>query len=332
MPRAQVLRRNGQVQACEPCRLAKHRCDHTVPVCNRCQVRGKSESCVYHPAPMTKSRNPGEHSAERLHRILPEVRSPQETDSTSPVLSLTPSAYGSPATSLFKTPHRPHGSTSFSAVFNENQAQIGPELLQVDDDGLAREQNFEDDVRMSLATQTLAEFPTYLTCEHLLQRFSSLHDLFVSPKMIQHCTKSVWLAFGDVLNDVRRDEGLRKMARELFKNGRSAPCPDKEEPWVNWFCGSALRWEMIGVLFTFFGLSMMHRHDWDSIFNLPEQRGRSRRSASRRMMECANACLNLRNTEHSTTDLLVVLLKNISKLYSQIAGDECMYYPQKILS
>ena len=48
-------RRNGKLQACEPCRKGKLRCDHMMPKCGRCVKKGKSDKCVYHPAPLTKS-------------------------------------------------------------------------------------------------------------------------------------------------------------------------------------------------------------------------------------------------------------------------------------
>lgn len=50
-----TYRRNGKLQACEPCRKGKLRCDHMMPHCGRCLKRGKTEKCVYHPAPLTKS-------------------------------------------------------------------------------------------------------------------------------------------------------------------------------------------------------------------------------------------------------------------------------------
>ncbi|CZT25096.1 uncharacterized protein RCC_10825 [Ramularia collo-cygni] len=49
-------RRNGKLFSCEPCRRGKLRCDHTSPVCGRCAKRGKSDQCIYHPAPLTKPR------------------------------------------------------------------------------------------------------------------------------------------------------------------------------------------------------------------------------------------------------------------------------------
>ncbi|KAH8652093.1 hypothetical protein BX600DRAFT_88243 [Xylariales sp. PMI_506] len=57
-PAAQTLtekyRRNGKLQACEPCRRSKLKCDHTVPICGRCIKRKCIDKCFYHPSPLTQ--------------------------------------------------------------------------------------------------------------------------------------------------------------------------------------------------------------------------------------------------------------------------------------
>jgi chromatin structure-remodeling complex subunit RSC3/30 len=50
------IRCDGQLSSCEPCRKSKFQCDHSSPICTRCIRRGKSDSCVYHPAPLTRLR------------------------------------------------------------------------------------------------------------------------------------------------------------------------------------------------------------------------------------------------------------------------------------
>ncbi|KAI0017804.1 hypothetical protein F4780DRAFT_772083 [Xylariomycetidae sp. FL0641] len=59
-PKGHVLtgkyRRNGKLQSCEPCRKSKLRCDHVVPTCQRCIRRNCASKCIYHPGPLTKSR------------------------------------------------------------------------------------------------------------------------------------------------------------------------------------------------------------------------------------------------------------------------------------
>ncbi|GLA65772.1 hypothetical protein AtubIFM56815_002804 [Aspergillus tubingensis] len=51
-----LLRSNGVLSSCEPCRKSKIRCDHAAP-CGRCRRRRKPALCVYQPAPMSKHPN-----------------------------------------------------------------------------------------------------------------------------------------------------------------------------------------------------------------------------------------------------------------------------------
>lgn len=51
---ASASRKNGKQASCEPCRLGKVRCDHRMPVCDRCRRRNMSSDCWYHPAPLTR--------------------------------------------------------------------------------------------------------------------------------------------------------------------------------------------------------------------------------------------------------------------------------------
>ncbi|KAF2758840.1 hypothetical protein EJ05DRAFT_509736, partial [Pseudovirgaria hyperparasitica] len=69
-PPPPAYRRNGKLQACEPCRKAKLRCDHAVPACARCTRRNRADLCVYHPAPLTRPK-----SKPKSASTLPHVRS-----------------------------------------------------------------------------------------------------------------------------------------------------------------------------------------------------------------------------------------------------------------
>ena len=59
-----MLRKNGLVMSCEPCRKSKLACDHQMPTCGRCQRRRMEERCFYHPAPMTRKRTADEPCLE----------------------------------------------------------------------------------------------------------------------------------------------------------------------------------------------------------------------------------------------------------------------------
>ncbi|KAI0398101.1 hypothetical protein F5Y17DRAFT_464304 [Xylariaceae sp. FL0594] len=73
-------RRNGKLQSCEPCRKSKLRCDHVVPTCNRCVRRKCADKCVYHPNPLTKSRQTAEEEP-----LTPSTTTTIATGETPPV-------------------------------------------------------------------------------------------------------------------------------------------------------------------------------------------------------------------------------------------------------
>ncbi|KAI1299760.1 hypothetical protein F5Y03DRAFT_247221 [Xylaria venustula] len=60
-------RRNGKPRSCEPCRKIKTRCDHRIPTCGRCQSRGISPECFYHPAPLTRNSSGLGRAADKTH-------------------------------------------------------------------------------------------------------------------------------------------------------------------------------------------------------------------------------------------------------------------------
>ncbi|EPS29676.1 hypothetical protein PDE_04626 [Penicillium oxalicum 114-2] len=81
-------RRNGKPASCEPCRRDKVRCDHAVPICSRCQSRGISSRCLYHPAPMTRAK------ARRSHSVIEDVPFQRDVQAS----SITPARESAEAT------------------------------------------------------------------------------------------------------------------------------------------------------------------------------------------------------------------------------------------
>jgi hypothetical protein len=65
-------RRNVQLSSCEPCRVSKLRCDHTSPACGRCVRVGRAGLCVYHPAPMSRPKEPKPPAARKSRKRRPE--------------------------------------------------------------------------------------------------------------------------------------------------------------------------------------------------------------------------------------------------------------------
>lgn len=239
--------------------------------------------------------------------------------------------------SLFQKEVGQHETTRFSAVFFENQDSFGPVIDDVTNSSFQepnQESGQELDARrreywprMELAVDTLLNFPTARTCEKLVEGIHHIYDVWVSPIMIQQCLEQVWREYGDCLGDHRTRESVAIMANDLFLNDkkpRAMPETNDFERagWMNWFTGPLLRWEMVGILFSWAGMAFRHRQDWDPVFDLPEQQGRDRNSAAERMRECASACVRLCDDHSEISDIMVICMKNNVKLQSIIISDE----------
>ncbi|OQE27975.1 hypothetical protein PENFLA_c005G04232 [Penicillium flavigenum] len=344
-------RHNGQPQACEPCRKAKVRCDHTSPKCSRCVLR--SLDCIYHPAPMTKRRPPISHTPIEFDTTLPDLLTTQNVSSffqipteSSVGISLSPTDPSPAASSgltarssaskrnmLFQEQLGQHETTRFSAVFVENQDSFGAVMLDATNSNL-HELDREPDVmarsRVELAVRTLLNFPTARTCDMLMTGIHHIYDVWLSPTMIQQCLKQVWTEYASELGELRTRESVWKVANDLFLNHKrphSTPDCDLSSnsdhaSWMNWFGGPHLRWEMIGILFSWAGIAFRSKQEWDPVFDLPEQHGRNRNTAAEKMRECAAACIRLCEGNFEISDTMVICMKNSTRLQSIIISDE----------
>ncbi|KAJ8101644.1 hypothetical protein POJ06DRAFT_194479 [Lipomyces tetrasporus] len=329
MPQELRVRRNGQSQACEVCRLSKIRCDHATPVCGRCALRGLI--CVYHSAPMTRSRN----TTSRIE-TLPKKRS----YSYNPSLTLKeqqPSLHVNhrPAeTSVFVKAPTHYGTTRLSAVFSASQAgfdSVIPDTLDEDipasqvtagNFNLTTDRDAAKRAQVKQAGKILLSFPTPQTCEVLLQHLDTTIDIHVSPTMIRQCLQQVWSEYGCHLSHPRSTKRIMEMSSDLCQNGKSPIVLSDEVSWYNWFGGPYLRWEMIAVLYSYFGLAFKCLQEWDPVFELPELQGLDRNTAAEKMRVCAAECLKVcENIDTKMNDIMVIALKNTWKLHSMIAPE-----------
>lgn len=347
-------RHNGQPQACEPCRKAKIRCDHESPKCSRCALRNLN--CIYHPAPMTKRRPPTSHTPIHFNPTLPaDLLTTQNVSSTFHIpsessvgvaISLPPAELSPAASSgvtarssaskrnmLFQEQLGQHETTRFSAVFVENQDSFGAVMVDAtnsDYHELGREPDVMARSRVDLAVRTLLNFPSVRTCDMLLTGIYDLYDVWLSPTMVQQCLKQVWTEYASELGEPRTRESVFRVANDLFINQkRPHSMPDCEyaansdhASWINWFGGPHLRWEMIGILFSWAGIAFRCRQEWDPVFDLPEQHGRNRNTAAEKMRECAAACVRLCEGNFEISDTMVICMKNSTRLQSIIISDE----------
>ena len=332
MPKQRLTRRNGLPQACEECRRAKARCDHETPTCHRCAQR--RATCIYDPAPMSRQPRPRLAASDGVKPRNPDLEqghqalghSSQSSSSIQTPLSDIPAP--SPRRSLFKKPVIGYVTTQFNAVFLENQEKFcfNSMLSPIAGESVERDTAVMHDKpspssinhsKIQLGVDILRRFPTFRTQQAIMSFLDHYPDPWISPKMIRHCLSSTC----SELQHSRTAATLTKLSSEICANGETPIHSEGVDDWCNWFSGPRLRWEIIGILFTVFGMSFYSRQECDPVFSLAEQGGRNRKTAAVFMKVCADECLHMcRETE--INDMIVILTRNVGRLQNVLVGDD----------
>ncbi|RDW57778.1 hypothetical protein BP5796_12579 [Coleophoma crateriformis] len=261
---------------------------------------------------------------EQGHQVL----GPSSRSSSSVQTPLSDIPASSPRSSLFKKPVIGYVTTQFNAVFLENKERFcfGSVLSPTVGESVENDTAFvhnkpspssNNDNKTQLGIDILRRFPTLRTQQTIINFLDHYPDPWISPKMIRHCLSSTC----SELQHSRTAGTLTMLSSEICANGETPIHLEGADAWYNWFSGSKLRWEMIGILFTIFGMAFYSRQEWDPVFSLPEQGGRNRKTAAMFMRVCASECLQMCR-ETDLNDMIVVLTKNLGRLESVLVGDD----------
>ncbi|MCJ1435040.1 hypothetical protein MMC27_004410 [Xylographa pallens] len=328
------LRRNGKPQSCEPCRKAKAACGHELPICQRCRRRNIIAQCTYHPAPLTRPPISPVEGARIQKKVGSATNSAatrhhgQHANGVSNLLFLVNQRVQD-SEDIRVSSSEFLGPTSFSAVFRDNQANIGEDLLVMQaEDELSSDTNHEQDhwwksERLSLGTSILKHFPEQQLCWRLITRHILSCDVELHIPSMKYCLESIWSTYGNFLNEPRSPESLTTMAQTILQN-ELVPIPTCRSTgeWLESFTGSRLRWEIIGTFFAIFGLAVMSMPDLNSNSLVKEDEIlRDRRKYARKMSECAEACLILCDDSSAVNEYVVWLMHHIHSLNTFYSGD-----------
>ena len=328
-------RRNGRPQACEPCRKRKTACDHSLPICSRCKNRRTDKDCVYLAAPMTRRSVTAGRGAPGQE--LPV--SPATTTSSIGELSTGGGHAASGYKALF--PARPNqlfsntsgflGPTSFSSTFLDNSE--GLESFAVEDEPsssttmakkkLAEAQNAQlpaiNDSLVQLGMHVLEHIPDISICQ-------MLHDRYIYPD--DGISRLAWKCFsGDLERTVeasRMSKGSdrRAMVHKLISNtARVLPDADDPQEWIASMSGDNLRWEVLGLLFTYWAIGAVSITRDDPVFETQPASRNDPRRLMIHLKECANACATICSALDCTTPYFVLLLYRNNTLESYVGGD-----------
>jgi hypothetical protein len=242
-------------------------------------------------------------------------------------------------TAVFPRSAKFYGPTSFSAIFSEHQAKVHGELLDMGEDKrkhpgnwvfgeplLGRERPNGPTARESRTVKALCNIPAKEICEALLQPVAKLRDNTLDMRLIGYCNASIWANFSESLAEPRSAPLLTIMSDVLFKNEEAPlpPSPDDAIEWLSTFTGMNLRFEMMGLMFCFYGMGYLALQDWDPLFSVAENKGRDRKQTAWRMKECADVCLDMCDCSETVNYLVAALILNLKRLETACTGDESM--------
>ncbi|KAF2722871.1 hypothetical protein K431DRAFT_283381 [Polychaeton citri CBS 116435] len=326
--RTPVRRRNGELQACEPCRMRKLRCDHGYPVCGRCIKRKHIDSCVYHPAPLTKKPKTAaqiskpsdapprtqrqiptppltvEPSAPPTQTPLARVASEPLNVGSTPANHVSSSHVSVEQLSADQGRHGYVGNSGFTAVVAEIHASLGDSSQEI---GSVHFSEPVPDDKVKRGIENIIGLRDFKLASQLVQRQLNL----ISGYIIFEPIYKVWL---DGLNfffsisgyDVTDDADVIDLSRMVWKNTlrpltvRDGSVSARE--WALEATGDNLRWETIGLIFSTARIMSRLLRPWDPIFA-----GRDRTDFLKMADRIVESCLQLSKECGHPNELLLCL-------------------------
>ncbi|EHK20850.1 uncharacterized protein TRIVIDRAFT_115187, partial [Trichoderma virens Gv29-8] len=324
-----LQRQNGRLQACDPCRIRKVSCDHTLPVCGRCMRQNRRKECNY-----TTSGSRPRRLARHMSRSSSTAIQATDTDQTVPCTSSSYTPLPSlPRVSNSLTACQQHirtvtdpgsgylGSLSHSTVYEEARNRLSTlHSLPVFSPPLSDETK-KASYNSSSVLLSSSIRDRWLTVLRSLPRPSSCTiRLLTTPnnsggwvRVAAHqIIKSLDTIFGDSLGITRTDAQLQKIAEVLTENTLKRLSEDNSDAnsWIEGFTNHNLRWESIGLLFIFRKNGLLELTSDGSYEEISLDISRT----------CLELCIELSRMFSSGSSLLLFLLSRKTIMESGIMG------------
>ncbi|KAF3021012.1 hypothetical protein E8E14_010988 [Neopestalotiopsis sp. 37M] len=328
------IRRNGKPHSCEPCRLSKIRCDHKLPVCDRCVLRRMEKRCIYHPAPMTKprsSRPPASVSAQTRQSSVTSLIVEQPAARALPPVPDTaqPAFIGS--TSLPSTPRTAHsadagffGPTAFSAVINDDQEVITQHVKHLYEQQLPHNTHqsqgsiTEERIQAGMKTlELLVEFPTFPEC--IYKYLEITYTCMVPDPFVKTCVTSLQQTMHDSMAPPSQSGAgdLRQLVVTLCAN-TAKPLElfthIAAKDYHSLFTGPNLRWETVGCVLALLGVSFKYDiNRWSEPLGTLAQQPTFIHRIAEAVDYCTSVCFSHNAVNHQALWLLYgqACLKNV---------------------
>ncbi|KAF2185061.1 hypothetical protein K469DRAFT_726933 [Zopfia rhizophila CBS 207.26] len=347
-----MLRRNGKPRSCEPCRVSKVRCDHTTPTCQKCQARGITDQCFYHPAPMTKP--PGQPREPRKRVVKPrysETRLPTRDHEAlaSPLRSPTTrlndvGTVASHATSVWPTPpesvtrsiqNPPEssrsfylGSTSYAAVFAEEHPipdsihEQPPERMSATPSVLSKGMTGTRYCQIGVGQSIVSKLAPFSLFEKSIKMYFSANkaSALVGP-LIMSALPQLRIDLEQL--SVTGNDPSAAYAEITGNTARPFKVPSSmlASEFHTLFTGSNLRWETLGLILIVAGSNAQFTSPDHSVFTLESGRKIDKDEFIEDMIQTSNDCINLCQVHGAVNDLMVWMMHQNMLVTSNFYGD-----------
>ncbi|KAF5867078.1 hypothetical protein ETB97_003998 [Aspergillus alliaceus] len=228
------------------------------------------------------------------------------------------------------------GPTSFTSVFMEHRDHFDVEnALKASSDKDAQESSqprlHHHDLHTSsqllqIGTQVLLDVPDERSCKILFLKHINPNDGWI--RLAGHILSDMmWSSFRTTLNG-RHKEQLTDLSRLIFKNSMTPLVPtDNPDQWLKSFAGSNLRWESLGILFTYWAFGAISSSPESDILSQYREKREYITDLKQLMVHfknCALLCIELCRQCSSVNALTVYLMYKHNILESIISGDKSL--------
>lgn len=242
--------------------------------------------------------------------------------SDSPLIVSRPCEKPRITATVFSDPTAFLGSTSFSAVLNESRGNHDIDRLS----SHPEPEDFSDIYPDALARgiEVLSQIPDEKTCKTLFSRHTNPNDGWVRLAGTK-VSDSMFAHFADTFES-RNQAKLSSMATLICRNTANALKEGSDSAsWLASFTGGNLRWESIGILFTYWAFGAISSPESDLMFSQAPRGKLERKTYMMQMKACASSCIALCSHVDRGNPLLVYLLYKHLLLESIVSGDSSKY-------
>ncbi|CDM32811.1 Zn(2)-C6 fungal-type DNA-binding domain [Penicillium roqueforti FM164] len=240
--------------SCEPCRKDKVRCDHAQPVCKRCQKRGFTGRCFYHPAPLTSTRRQPDRDGQ-IHLSpspsLGNLGNPMSDSETLDAVAPCPSVIQPALRTEQMLPAGYLGPTSFIAGLEES-VDLFTHGEQSNTDGRENSAIAPSPALVKRTAEVLRCLQHFPAIKNLVHKYYSVSQTAVIPSpFILNALDELEVTVNGSLFGSASDERLFTFSTFVTHNtSKALQIPQNSDGTVfhKYFTGPFLRLEIIGVI------------------------------------------------------------------------------------